>query len=181
MEGIQGKVALVTGGGRGLGEQISRALAEAGAIGDRRRHPDRAGRRRSSTTSARQGRQAEAVRLDVTDEGSVQAAIAQMVEKYGKLDVIVNNAGTDVTLPVDELAIEDWDLVMAVNLRGPFLMAKYGFPHMQAAGQRPDRQHRVDRRQARLAQRLGLPREQVGPARAVATRCMPRAARTTSR
>jgi NAD(P)-dependent dehydrogenase (short-subunit alcohol dehydrogenase family) len=133
MEGIQGKVAVVTGGSRGLGEQISRVLAEAGAtviVGDIRTELAQ----KVVDDICRQGQQAEAVRLDVTDEGSVQAALAQIVEKYGKLDVIVNNAGTDVTLPVDELETKDWDLVMGVNLRGPFLMAKYGFPYFKQQG-----------------------------------------------
>ncbi len=138
MEGIQGKVAVVTGGGRGLGEQISRTLAEAGAtviVGDIR--TELAQKVVDDICAGQPGaarQQAEAVRLDVTDEGSVQTALAQVVEKYGKLDVIVNNAGTDVTLPVDELQTKDWDLVMGVNLRGPFLMAKYGFPYFKQQG-----------------------------------------------
>jgi NAD(P)-dependent dehydrogenase (short-subunit alcohol dehydrogenase family) len=81
-----------------------------------------------------QGQHAEAVRLDVTDENSVRDALAQIVEKHGALDVMVNNAGADVTLPVDELQTKDWDLVTGVNLRGPFLMAKYGFPQFKQQG-----------------------------------------------
>ncbi len=79
MEGIQGKVAVVTGGGRGLGEQISRVLAEAGAtviVGDIRTELAQ----KVVDDICAQGQQAEAMRLDVTDEGSVQAALAQIVE-----------------------------------------------------------------------------------------------------
>lgn len=133
MEGIQGKVAVVTGGGRGLGEQISRVLAEAGAtviVGDIRMELAQ----KVVDDICAQGQQAEAVRLDVTDESTVREALAHVVEKHGKLDVIVNNAGTDVTLPVDELETRDWDVVMGVNLRGPFLMAKYGFPYFKKQG-----------------------------------------------
>lgn len=134
MEGIQGKVAIVTGGGRGLGEQISRVLAESGAtvvIGDIRTELAQ----KVVDDICGQGQQAEAIALDLTDEGSVEMAIKHVIEKHGKLDVIVNNAGTDVTLPVDELQVTDWDLVMDVNLRGPFLMAKYGFPQMKKQGE----------------------------------------------
>jgi NAD(P)-dependent dehydrogenase (short-subunit alcohol dehydrogenase family) len=133
MEGIRGKVTIVTGGSRGLGEQISRVLAESGAIvvvGDIRTELAQ----KVVDDICGQGQQAEAISLDLTDEGSVERAIKHVVEKHGRLDVIVNNAGTDVTLPVDELQVNDWDLVMDVNLRGPFLMAKYGFPHMKQQG-----------------------------------------------
>jgi NAD(P)-dependent dehydrogenase (short-subunit alcohol dehydrogenase family) len=133
MEGIQGKVVVVTGGGRGLGEQISRTLAAGGArviVGDIRTELAQT----VVDDICAQGQDAEAIRLDVTDEGSVQGALAQIVGKHGTLDVIVNNAGTDVTLPVDELKTKEWDLVMGVNLRGPFLMAKYGFPFFKRQG-----------------------------------------------
>jgi len=130
---LQGKVAVVTGGGRGLGEQISRTLAESGItviVGDIRVEMAQ----KIVDDICAQGQQAEAMRLDVTDEHGVAEAVRQIVEKHGKLDVVVNNAGTDVTLPVDELSVRDWDTVLDVNLRGPFLLAKYAFPQMKQQG-----------------------------------------------
>jgi NAD(P)-dependent dehydrogenase (short-subunit alcohol dehydrogenase family) len=60
--------------------------------------------------------------------------VARVVEAFGRVDVLVNAAGTDVPGPVAELAVGDWDRVLAVNLRAPFVLAKAAFPHMRAAG-----------------------------------------------
>jgi NAD(P)-dependent dehydrogenase (short-subunit alcohol dehydrogenase family) len=60
--------------------------------------------------------------------------VRETAERHGRLDVLVNNAGTDVTLPVDELSLEDWDRVLNVNLRGPFLLSRAVLPRMRAAG-----------------------------------------------
>lgn len=130
---IRGKVVLVTGGSRGLGEAISRNLAEAGAtviVGDIRAEPAA----RVVEDICAQGQQAYALHLDVASEEQVEQAVRDIVRERGRLDVVVNNAGTDVTLPVDELSVGDWDKVMAVNLRGPFLLSKYAFAAMKQAG-----------------------------------------------
>lgn len=120
---LDGKVALVTGGGRGLGEATCHTLAEAGAIvvaGDIRQELA-AGVARDVEAS---GGRAMAIRLDVGDEHGATEVVGQIVERYGRLDVLVNNAGIDVTLPIDELSVSAWDDVMRVNLRGPFVMSK---------------------------------------------------------
>lgn len=133
MQTLQGKVALVTGGGRGLGEQICRVLGEAGVTvisADLRL--DLAENVARAVEDG--GGQALALRLDVTDEDQADAAVGQAVARFGRLDVLVNNAGVDVTLPVDELSIGEWDRIQAVNLRGPFVMSKFAFAAMKPSG-----------------------------------------------
>lgn len=130
---LANKIALVTGGGRGLGEAISRTLADAGAtvvIADIRQELAQ----QVADDICAGGKQAVAIKLDVMDEQQIEQAIRQIVQTYGRLDVLINNAGTDVTLPVDELSVEDWDRVMSVNLRGPFVLSKYAFPEMKRQG-----------------------------------------------
>ena len=129
-ETLQGKVALVTGGGRGLGAAICRMLAREGAypvVADLR--PELA-----QAVASELGEAAYPLTLDVAGEASVAAAVEETVRRYGRIDVLVNNAGTDVTLPIDQLAVADFDRIMAVNLRGPFLMAKAVLPAMQRQG-----------------------------------------------
>ncbi len=132
METVEGKVVLVTGGGRGLGEAVCTVLYERGAVvvpADLRE--DLALQCASKLNG--NGRVLP-VCLDVTDPGQAEAVIAQVVERYGRLDVLINNAGTDKTLPVEELSVEDWNRVLDVNLSGPFLMSKFAFPVMKAQG-----------------------------------------------
>lgn len=127
---LTGKVALVTGGGRGLGEATCRVLAEAGAIvipADIQENlaEDVAANLRAAD------HEAMALRLDVSDEQQSAQVIRQIVADYGKIDILINNAGTDVTLPLEELSVNDWDRVLTVNLRGPFVMSKHVFPVMK--------------------------------------------------
>lgn len=130
---LTGKVALITGGGRGLGEATCRVLAEAGAIvipADIQENlaEDVAANLRAA------GHEATALRLDVSDEQQSEQALRRVIADYGRLDILVNNAGTDVTLPIEELSVKDWDRVLTVNLRGPFVMSKHVFPLMRAQG-----------------------------------------------
>ncbi len=128
---LRGKVALVTGGGGGLGRAICSSLFEAGAsvvAGDLRLDLAEEAVRHHSGKGL-------ALRLDVTDEDQAEAAVQSAVNHFGRLDILINNAGVDVTLPVDELSIGEWDRILAVNLRGPFLLARSVFPHMRERGQ----------------------------------------------
>ncbi len=130
---IKGRVVLVTGGGRGLGEAICRTLGHAGATviaGDVAE--DRAQAVAGSLRDA--GCRAEAMRLDVTDSADSERTVERITAKFGRLDVLVNNAGVDLTVPVDELSIADWDRILAVNLRGPFLMSKLALGPMRRQG-----------------------------------------------
>ena len=119
METLSGKVALITGGGRGLGAAIGQALAEAGAtaiLADVR--VDLA--EQTAKELQTQGLEAIALSLDITNDQQIETAIQKIIDQYGHLDVLINNAGTDVTLSVEELSIADWDRVLNVNLRAPF-------------------------------------------------------------
>lgn len=81
-----------------------------------------------------EGANVDALTLDLTDEYQVEAAVSEAHSMLGRLDVLVNNAGVDVTLPVEELSIADWDRVIETNLRAPFLTSKYALPLMKQAG-----------------------------------------------
>jgi NAD(P)-dependent dehydrogenase (short-subunit alcohol dehydrogenase family) len=123
---LENKPILVTGGARGLGAAICRDLARAGAsmiVAD----VNQAGAQQVAE-SLQNG--ARAVKLDVTND----AEVAAVLERIGRVDVLVNNAAVDYTVPIDELSMKQWDQVMAVNLRGPFLMAKHAARIMRAQG-----------------------------------------------
>ncbi len=130
---LEGKVALVTGGGQGLGAAICRALSAAGAtvaVADLRvqRAQDVCSEIRAS------GGRGVALGLDVGEARDAQRALQQVAEREGSLDVLVNNAGIDFTLPVAELSVEQWDAVIRTNLRGPFLCSKYAASIMARQG-----------------------------------------------
>lgn len=133
MQSLEGKVALVTGGGRGLGEAVCRLFAAEGAkvyVADIRREAAQEVER----ALAAEGFSASALELDVGDAEQVDAVIGGVVHDSGRLDVLVNNAGVDFTLPVAELSIEQWDRVLSTNLRGPFLLSKRAFLPMAESG-----------------------------------------------
>jgi NAD(P)-dependent dehydrogenase (short-subunit alcohol dehydrogenase family) len=128
--GLDGMVALVTGGGGGLGAAICETLTAAGATvvaADLRRDlaEDVAER------VERAGGRASALMLDVTDEDQCEEGIRRTVEQYGRLDALINNAGVDVTVPVEELSVDQWDRIIAVNLRAPFILSRLALPHMR--------------------------------------------------
>jgi len=127
---LAGRVGLVTGGGRGLGEAICRTLDAAGmhvVVAD-------VSGEMADGVAASCGLDANAIRLDVTDETSSERAIGETLDRYGRLDVLVNNAGVDVTAPIDQMTVADWDRIIAVNLRGPFIMSKLALASMRERG-----------------------------------------------
>jgi NAD(P)-dependent dehydrogenase (short-subunit alcohol dehydrogenase family) len=127
------RVALVTGGGRGLGAAICRVLAGEGALAvaaDVR--TDLAEETAGAIRAA--GGKATAIHLDVTDAGRAEEAVRELVAGYGAVDVLVNNAGTDKTVAFEALDVDDWDRVLAVNLRGPFVLSRAVFGHMCERG-----------------------------------------------
>lgn len=117
---LGGKVALVTGGGTGLGRAMALALAEAGA--DVALAARRIGKLEEAAGQIRAlGRRAEAVPLDLTDDESPAAAVAAAESALGPLDILVNNSGISGAGWAADLPLEEWDRVVATNLRGAFL------------------------------------------------------------
>lgn len=130
---LKGKVAVVTGGSRGLGAAIAQVLGESGmriVIADLEleRAQDRA------AVLAEQDISVIALPLDVGDEAQVQQVVAQVRERFGRLDAVINNAAIDITVPVAELSGEEWERVVRTNLTGPFLMAKHAQAAMKPGG-----------------------------------------------
>ena len=133
METLKGKVALVTGGGGGLGQATCRTLAAAGAIVISADVSRDLAENVCGAIRAEGGR-ALPCRLDVTAEGQVEQVIDQVVAEHGRLDVLINNAGVDVTAPIQDLSVADWDRIIDVNLRGPFLMSRKALGVMRRQG-----------------------------------------------
>ena len=132
MDKLDGKVALITGASRGIGQGIAEALSAGGwdlVLVAR----DTGALERSAGRLSRNGAQAFAVTTDVTDEQQVQNAFAFCMERFGRLDLLINNAGISEGGPLDELTLETWDRVMAANLRGPFLCTREAFRIMKRA------------------------------------------------
>lgn len=130
---LAGKTALVTGAASGMGRAIARLFAAQGAkvaAVDR----DQENGRETVRLIQEAGGEAAFVYADLCSEDDVRAAVEETVRRYGRLDVLVNNAGIVVMGGATHTSLEDWDRVQAVNLRGAFLCAKHAIPHMQRQG-----------------------------------------------
>lgn len=131
-DALRGKVALITGAGSGLGEATARAFARAGcAVACLDLNQEAAGRVAGELAGAGEGL---ALGCDVSDADAVFAAVEAVTGRFGRLDIAVNCAATDYVLPVDELTVAQWDRIIGVNLRGPFLVAKAALPAMRRQG-----------------------------------------------
>ncbi|MGA7432676.1 MAG: SDR family NAD(P)-dependent oxidoreductase, partial [Xanthobacteraceae bacterium] len=136
MARLDGRVAILTGGAKGIGMHYARTLATEGArlmiadIAD--------GEELAAELARAHGANSVASRVtDVSDEAAVKALIADTMERFGKIDVLINNAALFAPLAEQgctEIDTAVWDRVMAINLRGPFLMVKHVVPHMKAQG-----------------------------------------------
>jgi NAD(P)-dependent dehydrogenase (short-subunit alcohol dehydrogenase family) len=131
---LGGKVAVVTGGGSGLGAAICRALVEEGmrvVVADIR---EAAAARIAAEVAGEDESRAIAMQLDVGDAGAADGFFRRVIAAFGGLDVLVNNAGTDVTAPIAEISVADFDRVLSTNLRGPFILTRAALPALRARG-----------------------------------------------
>ena len=125
---LSGKTALITGAAGGIGAEIARRFLEEGAsvfVCD-------VNREEGEKTAASIG--AIFIPLDVTSEESWKAALSAVLGRTGRLDILVNNAGINVRKNIEEMPVESFDAMFAVNVRGPFLGIKHSLPIMRAAG-----------------------------------------------
>jgi 3-oxoacyl-[acyl-carrier protein] reductase len=126
---VQDRVAVVTGGANGLGQAIACRLAEEGArlvLGDL----DAGGLERTAAHITSTGGAVLSVVGDLTAEAPAARLIQSAVERYGRLDILVNVVGGSRTGKIWEMAVEDWDFVLRLNLRSTFLCTRYAVPHM---------------------------------------------------
>ena len=128
---LQHKTALITGAGRGIGRAIAERFAGEGAqvaVADIDSNA-------ASTTAAAIGSDALGLAMDVSSKAAVLAGTAQVLDQFGQLDILVNNAGYLVYTTFESCSEENWDRIVDVNMKGPFLCAQAVIPHMKARRQ----------------------------------------------
>jgi NAD(P)-dependent dehydrogenase (short-subunit alcohol dehydrogenase family) len=130
---LQGQVALVTGAARGIGRALSLALAHAGAdlaLGLRERNNEHG----LVSEIEALGRRALPLQMDVTRMGEIASAVDEAVDHFGRLDILVNNVGCGPENPAEDVREEDFDLTVAVNLKGTFFVSQAAGRHMIRQG-----------------------------------------------
>ena len=124
---LDGKIALVTGGGRGIGRGIVDRFLEEGA-------QVAIVQRRSPADALAAHPRVVHVTADLSDPSAIATAVEQVVERFGGIDVLVNNAGIMFERSISEIRLDEWDLMMAVNLRTPLFLAQAVVPSMRERG-----------------------------------------------
>jgi 2-deoxy-D-gluconate 3-dehydrogenase len=130
---LKGRVAVVTGGNGGIGLGMAKGLAKAGArviVAARNREKSAAAVRELQAL----GSDALAIAVDVTDERSVEALVAETARQCGRLDILVNNAGINIRKPAHELPLQQWQQVIDTNLTSAFVCSRAAYPQMMRAG-----------------------------------------------
>jgi NAD(P)-dependent dehydrogenase (short-subunit alcohol dehydrogenase family) len=134
MPRLSGKAAIVTGGSHGIGAATCKALAREGAAVAVTDVLDDDGRMIAEHINSTGGN-ARFWHLDVTDEAAVEHVLGEVANAFGKIDVVVNNAGiAGVSKPTHEITIEEWEHVLKINVGGVFLCTKHAVPHLRRAG-----------------------------------------------
>src|ERR1700728_1971146 len=134
MSKLTEKVALVTGGSRGIGAAISKRLAADGASVALTYAKDASGASAVVKEIELNGGKAIAIQADATDVEAVEAAVEKAFATFGRLDVLVNNAGTAIPKPFEEATLEEMDRVIDINVRGVFVATQAALKHMKSGG-----------------------------------------------
>ena len=134
MSGLANKVALVTGGSRGIGAAVAKRLAADGANVAITYAKDAKAASDVVKAIERGGRKGIAIRADATDADAVAAAVEKTVATFGRLDVVVNNAGTAIPKPFEETTLQEFDHVLNINVRGVFITTQAALKHMNEGG-----------------------------------------------
>jgi len=130
---LEKKVAFVTGAAKRIGRAIAVSLAEAGAhVAITWRESEEAARDTVAAIEAH-GFHAAAFRADVRDPTGISAAVEAAVARFGRLDILINNAGRYETAALQDITVEQWDAMFETNTRGPFLAAQAAYAHLKAA------------------------------------------------
>ena len=130
---LEGKVAIITGAGSGIGRASAIAFAREGAavvVADKHA----AVGKETADAICAEGFMAAGISVDVAIEASVEALIAECVTRFGRIDILFNNAGVVLVKPLEMMSEEEWDRVMAINVKGAFLAIKHAVPHLRKAG-----------------------------------------------
>ena len=131
---LTGRSAIITGGSKGLGKAMAAGLASAGAsVLVSSRHGDEAAEAAEEIASDH-GQQAISIEADVTSPEQVEAMVQAALDAFGKVDILINNAGINIRGPIDELSLDDFRTVLNVNVDGVWLCTKTVLPHMKEAG-----------------------------------------------
>ncbi|MBP8612582.1 MAG: 3-oxoacyl-[acyl-carrier-protein] reductase [Candidatus Atribacteria bacterium] len=131
---LSDKVAIVTGGSRGIGRAISIALAQAGANVNIIYASKEDAALETRGEIAQLGGNAEIYKCNVADEKMVEETLKKVIDKFGKIDILVNNAGINRDTLLLRMSVDDWESVMETNLKGAFLMTKYSIKYMIKGG-----------------------------------------------
>ena len=127
---LEGKAAIVTGAGRGIGRSLSLSLARNGAAVSLAARTEAELQAVQAEIESLGGR-AAIISTDVSQEGEVVSLVRKTIERFGRLDILVNNAGVGIFGPLIDAAAEQWDRLMAVNARGPFLLCREAIPYLK--------------------------------------------------
>jgi 3-hydroxybutyrate dehydrogenase len=130
---LENKVAVITGAASGIGKEIARTFARAGAtvvIADR----DAAAAHEAAEELGSSGQRTLALAMDVTSESEVESGMADVIAACGRIDVLVSNAGIQIVAPLDQLPFADWKRLLAIHLDGAFLTTRAALKHMYRQG-----------------------------------------------
>ena len=133
MDSLQGKVALVTGAAKRVGRVLALSLAKTGANVAITYWNSESEAQKTVAELEAFDVEAIAVRCNVRDPKSVEDAVAEVFDRFHRLDLLINNAGSFETATLEQISVEQWDAMFETNTRGPFLMAKAAHPHLKAA------------------------------------------------